>query len=182
MKLLNINEKGLKSLISRKLLTYGIVFLISINMILALEIKLSNSQGQEDIDAFSPGSELLIKAISAEENAEVILLFNGREEIFKDIMEKTDQGFEYIFKIPETMKKGDYTIIISDGNQEETKNIKIIEIVNIEFVDSNNETIKELKQKQQELQSGLQAKGYSLSLIQKLLALLEGIWRNYIWI
>jgi len=162
-----------------KIIMLGIVLLISINISLALEIKI-NSQSQQDIDTISPESEIIIQAISEQDQAEVTLLFNGQEEIFKDIMEKTDQGFEYNFKIPKTMKKGDYTIIVNDGDDEALKDIRITEIVSMEFIDSSNEKLKELKQDQENLKTELEEKGYSPSLIKKMLIIFENIWRNYI--
>jgi hypothetical protein len=165
-----------------KIIICGIVFLISINLIFALEIKLTNQDGQQDLDVFSPGSEIVISALSNEEKAEVTLLFNGKDEIFNDIMEKSDQGFEYKFEIPKTMKKGDYTVVVNDGKETATKDFKIEEIVNMKFVDSNDEKVQALKQKQEQLKLELEQKGYSQSFIQKILAILEAIWRNYILI
>ena len=164
----------------KKIIIFGIVLLILSNLAAAFDIKIYNENMEENY-LFSPGDKITVEAIAETANANFELLFNNMDSIISAAMNKIEENkFQFSYNIPENIGKGNYLVKITTDNLEEIREIVVGNIINMQFVDPDNEDSQELETTKNILKAKLERKDYSV--FQKIIMIAKNIWVNYIWI
>jgi len=163
----------------KKIVVFGIVFLILSSLASAFDVKIYNSDMEESY-LFSPGDKMIIEAVVEADSADFELLYNNMDSIISADMDKLEDKFQFVYNIPANIGKGNYLVKINADDFEEIREVVIGNVVMMQFVDPDDDEFQELEAKKNRLKSRLEREDYTL--IQKLIMIAKNVWVNYIWI
>jgi len=164
----------------KKVIVFGIVALVLSSLVNAFEVKIYNSDMEENY-LFSPGDKMIVEAIVEADDANFELLYNNMDSLVSSEMEKFGEDkFQFTYSIPEDTGKGNYLVRVNADGAEEIREVVIGNVVVMQFVDPDDEDFQELEAKKNILKARLEREDYSL--IEKLIMVAKNLWVNYIWI